>query len=187
MKAAYEMPRVSIEEFAANNTVASCTTYKSVTFDCLRGDQADSKVVLNSTILAGTGNSCSGVAGVFEANFFETSNNYAYAYGTDKHSEDNPLLDIDTGTYTDYTDGEGTRSGMQIKAEEIDGLSFLGWLYICMSNTFTSEEGNPCKGWHTSDDTLYHYVGRNSDYDCDGSSHTMIAPVYGSYSMTYTS
>ncbi|MGN0776109.1 MAG: hypothetical protein ACI4MM_05455 [Candidatus Ventricola sp.] len=187
MKAVYEMPRVSIEEFTPNVAVANCTqgTY---TFDCLKGPQADPTYLISSTIgvtclvdcgFADYSGTTSGIAGEGTDAVLTTSTNSVLFEGS-SHSKFNSTLTWEDNVYSVTTSnqgGHGHGGGQQTTNYSMVSAdlsrNFLGWLYIGRggdTSVTTSFESGTFKNGSSFTEILKLV---------SSATHLLLAPVYG--------
>ena len=170
MKAVYEMPHVSIEEFTPNVAIANCGD-GNYTFDCLYGPNADNEKLISIAMGTNCDNNCGFadytgdgvVVGNSDAKDYTTTDGLSVLYDRSErgHSTNNKTLDWGTQwvNFTKYG---------KVTADE--NRNFLGWLYIGKNeNGYKSVDTSTVTGW--SGNSFFKLTSR--------AMHLLLAPVYG--------
>lgn len=170
MKAVYEMPHVSIEEFTPNVAIANCGDRK-YTFDCLYGPNADNEKLISIAMGTNCDNNCGFadytgdgvVVGNSDAEDYTTTDGLSVLYDKswNGHSTNNKTLEW--GSQQVKFDNYG-----KVTADENRG--FLGWLYI-------GKNDNGYESVGTS--TVQSYFSGSFFKLTSRAMHLLLAPVYG--------
>lgn len=176
MKRDYIRPQVLVEEFVPNQAIASaCSSQTSVVFDCMRGSDTDTAIVLSENSAIGATN-CGVNAGYAERATKAVNMTPGGGYSTNSSS------------LTWSTEG-----GYLTATANADNV--LGFLYICASqhdNNTAEDYRTNCWSYNESTGVLTHTGvsstttygpggghgpgGSGGDSECY---HVMIAPVVG--------
>ena len=161
MKRDYIRPQVLVEEFVPNQAIAAaCTSATSIVFDCMKGEDTDTAVVISSNEIV-TGSKTS-----------SCSVNVGFAPGTTVAINQDPGKDHSSNS--DCLSWTYDRSGNLVATATSE---IKGFIYICAENRHSNDSANDFHTdcWSAVGNTLTH-SGRSDEGECY---HHMIAPVVG--------
>lgn len=167
MKAVYEMPKVQMESFAANNAISACGINTNFDFNCIQGPDVDT-------------------VNVFSSAFYTWANaQYEKDYNTTACKADASWAPGATKAVNKSTGGSGSGSSIKDDSvfswnnrtetatlkDEYNTSNFLGLLYISVKNSMAAYMDQ----WtHDTDTNTVTFSGRIS-----GKVHVMIGAVFG--------
>lgn len=177
MKAVYEMPRVSFEEFTPNVAIANCSGDGEYKFDCLKGSNADNANLISSAMGVTCNNDC-GFADYTGDKYttgdtnnadYTTTGSTSVLFKGNSHSRFNSTLSWDTYT---YQTGSIDLDFIRIPTYDTDGrvtatgANFMGWLYIGRNNNNSYSK--------VTTSIVNGFLKLTSD-----AMHLLLAPIYG--------
>ena len=140
MKAVYEMPKVSFEEFAPNMAIAGCGVDTTAAFNCLYGPLTEEYSVMSDQVgISGCKNQCGFIDYTGDqagADFLTapeggyTTTGFQITANSNSHTRNNEWVTWDT-----VTEGEGYHQTQYSVATITESWmsKFAGWLYIAVS------------------------------------------------------